>query len=166
MNPSRHRVEPNPSVAAAHTLDLGWLLVCSYRYPDPSIVGSFSHILPDMDDPGRFSALNQRNHLVVARQSLHEFLDVLGAAAGHDEHGVRRVHDHQVLDAHRGDEAVPPMDECALRFDGEMCRADDDIAVVVALHQGGEGTPVAHVVPAWIARYGDKRLKFLHDPDI
>src|SRR5215831_8810540 len=101
-----------------------------------------------MTTPGKRSILEQ----IVAAGLLRGFddlLDVLGEGLGHDEDGVLRRDDHEILDAHDAHErcALVGDDEAALAVD-QRHAAEHDVALRVGGANVGDGGPAADVTPA------------------
>ena len=76
----------------------------------------------------------------------HDFLDLLGAAGIGDQQRVGRVDHHHAAQAHGGDHAVLRTYEAVLAVDQQRI-AVHAVAVLVRLHQPGDGRPRADVVP-------------------
>jgi len=89
-------------------------------------------------------------------------LDLLGARPVRHEHRIRGFHDHQVLHAQGGHQALRGMQVAALGVQGHHV-AHQGIAVRVFRGDLVEGFPRSQVVPIGRKRHDTRPLRMLHD---
>ena len=91
-----------------------------------------------------------------------QVLDILGARPVRHEHRIRGFHDHQVLHAQRGHQALRGMQVAALGVQGHHV-AHHGVALLVFRGHLVEGFPRAQVVPVGRKRHDTRPLRMLHD---